>query len=77
MAACQVCGNGAPAGAAYCPACGHRLGGAVPSPIVVEVHNPPPEPGPAQSCFNGCIGCFSWLVVAVLVLLVISWIISC
>ena len=77
MAACEVCGSEAPAGAAYCPVCGHRLGGAAPAPIIVEVHSAPPASGAAQSCFDGCIGCFGWIVVAVLVFLLISWIVSC
>jgi hypothetical protein len=68
----------APAGARYCAACGHRLGWSPEQPVVVEVQPPAePERGAARTAWDGCIGCFSWAVVGVLVVLLVGWVLSC
>lgn len=78
MAACERCGVDAPAGARFCAVCGHRLGTPPEQPAVIQVQQPaPPEPGAARTIWDGCIGCFSWAVVGVLVVLLVGWILSC
>lgn len=76
MAACERCGVQAPDGARYCAACGHRLGWPPEQPTIIEVPQPS-ERGAARTVWDGCIGCFSWAVVGVLVVLLVGWIFSC
>lgn len=78
MVTCERCGAVAPPGARYCPACGHHLGQSPEQPVVIQV---PPQPEGACSgvrgVWHGCLGCFAWVVVVVLVLLLLSWVLSC
>jgi hypothetical protein len=77
VAVCERCGTQAPAAAAYCAVCGHRLGRPPVQPTIIQVQQAPQDCGPVRSAWDGCLGCFSWLVVGVLVLLLISSIVSC
>jgi len=78
VAACERCGAQAPAGARYCAACGHQLGRPPEQPAIIQVEQPAaPDRGGVHSVWDGCIGCFSWLVVGILGLALIGWILSC
>ncbi len=77
MAACERCGVPAPPNARYCGACGHRLGQPPEQHATIQLQQPPAERGRAHTLFDGCLGCFSWAVVAVLAVLLVSWIFSC
>jgi hypothetical protein len=75
VAACERCGTQAPAGALYCAACGHRLGLPPEQPTLIQVQQP--DCSPLRSAWDGCLGCFSWIAVGILVLLLVGWILSC
>lgn len=77
MAACERCGVEAAPGARYCAACGHRLGEPPERVTVVQVESDPGGRSPARSVLDGCVGCFSWAVVGVLVVVLVSWIGGC
>jgi hypothetical protein len=77
VAACERCGTQAPPVAAYCAVCGHRLGQPPGQPTVIQVQQPPVDCSGVRTVCDGCLGCFSWLVVGILVLLLIAWIVSC
>ena len=70
MSSCEACGTECPEGAAYCGACGHRLGRPPDEPVVVNVRV-------VNSFWDGCIGCFSWAVGVVAIVFLIAWIFSC
>ena len=70
MAICEACGTESPAGAAYCGACGHHLGEKPEEPVIVNVRV-------VNSWWDGCIGCFSWVVAVVAILFLIAWLASC
>jgi len=70
VAICEACGNESPEGAAYCGACGHRLGEQPEEPVIVNVRV-------ADSPFGGCWSCFT-TALAVLVLVGFAlWLLSC
>lgn len=77
MAACERCGAQSPAEARYCATCGHQLGRPPEQPTVVRIEQPPPDHSGVRTAWDGCIGCFSWLVVGILLVALISWIVSC
>jgi hypothetical protein len=77
VAACEVCGTQAPPGATFCAVCGHRLGEGPPPPVIVQVQQEPAQTSVVGSALDGCVNCFSCLVVAVLLLALVGWIISC
>lgn len=70
MTTCEACGTRCPEGAAYCGACGHRLGQQPEEPAVVNVRV-------VNSWWDGCIGCNSWAVGVVVILVLVGWIFSC
>jgi len=70
VASCEACGAECPVGAAYCGVCGHRLGKRPEEPVVVNVRV-------VNSCWDGCVGCFAWVVGAIVILALIGWIFSC
>lgn len=78
MADCEACGRACPDGDVYCGACGHELGrapgaepaGAPEKPAVVNVRV-------VNSAWDGCVGCFSWVVGLVAIVFLIAWIVSC
>ena len=80
MTTCGVCGRSCPDGDSYCGACGHPVGGA--AGIVWSGQPGPPEPPVVRvrvvnSFWDGCLGCFAWLVVVFMVLCLAGLILSC
>jgi ferredoxin len=67
---CEACGADCPESAAYCGACGHRLGRQPEERVVVNVRV-------VNSWWDGCIGCLSWAVAVVVIIALIGWIFSC
>jgi hypothetical protein len=70
VAICEACGTRCPAGAAFCAACGHRLGA------------PPPEPAGtpvrlAGALVGDCLSCFTWVVALVVLFFLVVWLFSC
>jgi len=70
VATCEACGNECPAGAAFCAACGHRLGVASEEPINVNVRL-------VDSAFSSCLSCFTTAVAVVVLIFFVLWIFSC
>ncbi len=74
MASCEACGNQCPVGAAFCAACGHRLGETPAEPVTVNVRL-------VDSPSSGCWSCFTTAVAVVVlvffVLFLVAWIFSC
>ena len=74
MTSCEACGNECPAGAAFCAACGHRLGEKPAEPVNVNVRL-------VDSPLRGCWSCFTTAVAVVVlvffVLFLVAWIFSC
>ncbi len=70
VASCEACGNECPAGAAFCAACGHRLGVAPEEPINVNVRL-------VGSAFGSCLSCFTNAVAVVVLIFFVLWIFSC
>lgn len=74
---CPGCGAEVPAGAAFCPACGRRLG--EPHEPERPVRCPPPVELPVvnvrivDSPGRGCVSCFTWSVTAFMLVLIIAW----
>jgi hypothetical protein len=70
VAVCEACGTECPPDAAFCSACGHRLGSRPGEPPVVNVRV-------VNSAWDSCWSCFG-TVVAVLVLIgLAAWLFSC
>ncbi len=70
MARCEACGVECPEGAAFCGACGHRLGRQPQEPVDVTVRL-------VGSLFSDCLSCFTWVVGVVAVLFLVVWLFSC
>lgn len=77
MTTCEVCGKACPDGDVFCGACGHELGGAPArylrapeEPTVVNVRV-------VNSCWDSCVGCVSWAVGVVAIVVLVAWIFSC
>jgi len=77
VASREVCHAETPAGAAFCPARGRRLGAAPNEPIIVEPRRTAPEPSLARSALDGRIGLLSWFAPAMLAVPLIGWLLSC
>ena len=69
VASCQACGNECPSGAAFCAACGHRLGVASEEPINVNVR--------VDSACSSCLSCLTTAVAVVVLIFFVLWIFSC
>ena len=70
MASCEACGTGCPAGAAFCGACGHRLGAAPAEPVTVEVRV-------VDSPWSGLWSCFTTAIAVVVLAFFVLWLFSC
>lgn len=70
MATCEACGNECPSGAAFCGACGHRLGEQPEEPVNVNVRL-------VDSPGSGCCSCLTTAVAAVVLVGFVLWIFSC
>ena len=70
MSSCEACGTECPESAAYCRACGHRLGRQPEEPLVVTVRV-------VDSSWDGCIGCISWAVGVTVIVFLITWALGC
>ncbi len=70
MATCEACGNQCPEGAAFCGACGHRLGEQPREPVNVNLRL-------VDSPRSGCLSCFTTAVGLVALAFLVLWIFSC
>ncbi len=70
MPVCEACGDQCADDAAYCSACGHRLGAGPPEPVVVDVR--------VQNSFvDSCLSCFAWVVGIIVLIALAAWLFSC
>ena len=70
MASCEACGNECPVGAAFCGACGHRLGEQPEEPVTVNVRL-------VDSPSSGCWSCFTTALAVLVMVVFVAWIFSC
>lgn len=70
VATCEACGAGCPEGAAFCGACGHRLGTQPGEPVNVTVRL-------AGGLFSDCLSCLTWAVAVVTLIFLVLWLFSC
>jgi hypothetical protein len=70
MATCEACGNLCPAGAAFCGACGHRLGQAPAEPVVVTVKV-------ADSPWSSFWSCLTTGAAVFVLIMLVLWLLSC
>ena len=73
MARCEACGNECPGGAAFCGACGHRLGVEPEEPVNVTVRVVDSPSG----VFGGCLSCLTWVIAVLVVAVLVVWLFSC
>ncbi len=81
MTTCEVCGRTCPQSDAYCGSCGHELGS---PPGVVTCRSPVQSEEPTvvnvrvvNSFWDGCVGCFGWVVGVLVIAVLIGWVLSC
>lgn len=70
MATCEACGNECPADAAFCGACGHRLGGEPQEPVLLEVRV-------GKSSWDSFWSCLSTAMAVLALIALVLWVFSC
>ncbi|MEE4276524.1 MAG: zinc ribbon domain-containing protein [Thermoleophilia bacterium] len=70
MATCEACGTECPPGAAFCSACGHRLGSRPGEPPVVNVRV-------VNSAWDSCWSCFGTALGVLILIGLAAWLFSC
>ena len=74
MASCEACGNDCLESAAFCGACGHRLGVTPEEPVNITVRVVDPQP---SGCLSGCWSCFTMAIAVVAIVVLVTWLFSC
>jgi uncharacterized membrane protein YvbJ len=70
MARCEACGSQCLAGAAFCAACGHRLGQSPAEPVVVTVRV-------VESLWSSFWSCWTTAIAIVVLIMLVLWLLSC
>lgn len=70
MAVCEACGGECPDGAAFCGACGHRLGSEPQEPVVVNVRV-------GASAWDSFWSCLSTAIGILVLFFLAFWLFSC